>query len=145
MGIESGYIPVLNGTLTFPWGDNGQIIEVLSGIAQYDPVEVGDTSGPIDPLSNWPTAWPGSAGGRNICAGDFYYRAKLVGSYVAKGSNLTTISQVDKGTVTLQLGSGETWAGPAIIYGIWTGKWNANKAQASYDIIFDGVPTITKI
>lgn len=103
MPLQGAYIAVERGTLVFPWGKNKTTIEVMAVMPATEEVAPVDFSGPgMDGYSNNATPRPSNT-------------VMLRGSYVASDTTAMIGRTGMRGTGTIQLGTGETWAGTCIL------------------------------
>lgn len=131
MAMEGNYIPVERGTLTFPWGANRLVIEVIGMQADHSAPTIS-TLGPADLGS----------GKTTFSVGDRSYKFNISGKYTNKTGG-ATIDVVQYGEASIQFGTGEKWTGNVkVVAGQWRGRYPDKKADCSFSIVFDGKPTI---
>jgi len=102
MARDQAYIPIERGTLDFPWGKNRRVIEVL-GMAAENMVEA------------LPFQGPGMGGQENYATHPARDVVKLIGVYTASNETSMIALAGLRGNATIQMGSGETWAGEVLL------------------------------
>lgn len=133
MGFQGRLIPFERGTLSFPWGDNRHIVDILQISAIDDPERIK-------------TMGPGMVGYGNNATGRAVKRLEILGNYtVSAAAGMIAFSEL-RGSATIQLGSGETWTGNIIVLSsALTGQVVNKLAVVKLSIEFYGATTITRV
>lgn len=133
MPYDKQYIPTERGTLTFPWGENRRVIEVV-GIVAEDVVEVVPFQG------------PGMGGQENHATHPQRNIVSLVGPYTASNEASMLACSGLRGDAEIQMGTGEKWAGEVLLISSrLTSKYVSKTAQLEMAIKFIKNTAVTRI